>query len=55
MSRKTFYLHLKECEFRFNNRGEDLKAVYTAQTEEDAQLALTEFDNIWGKKYPRDR
>ena len=30
----------------------DLKAIYTAPTEEDAQLALTEFDNIWGKKYP---
>ena len=24
MDRKTFYLHLKECEFRFNNRGKDL-------------------------------
>ena len=24
MSKKTFHLHLKECEFRFNNRGEDL-------------------------------
>ncbi|MFH0881957.1 MAG: IS1595 family transposase, partial [bacterium] len=22
--RNTFYLHLKECEFRFNNRREDL-------------------------------
>jgi len=32
--------------------AKDLKAVYTAPTEEDAQLALTEFDNIWGKKYP---
>lgn len=24
MSRKTFYLHLKECEFRFNNREKDI-------------------------------
>lgn len=24
MSRSTFYLHLKECEFRFNHRNEDL-------------------------------
>jgi len=24
MSRATFYLHLKECEFRFNHRDEDL-------------------------------
>ena len=32
--------------------AKDLKTVYTASTEEDAQLALTEFDTIWGKKYP---
>ena len=24
LSKKTFYLHLKECEFRFNHRNEDL-------------------------------
>jgi transposase-like protein len=24
MNRSTFYLHLKECEFRFNHRAEDL-------------------------------
>lgn len=24
MSKNTFYLHLKECEFRFNYRGEDI-------------------------------
>jgi transposase-like protein len=24
MSRLTYYLHLKECEFRFNHRDEDL-------------------------------
>ena len=24
MDRKTFYLHLKECEFRFNNRDKDI-------------------------------
>jgi len=30
----------------------DLKAVYTAYTEEDGQLALTDFNDIWGKKYP---
>jgi len=24
MSKSTFYLHLKECEFRFNHRGENL-------------------------------
>ena len=32
--------------------AKDLKTVYTAPTEEDAQLALTEFNDIWGKKYP---
>jgi len=30
----------------------DLKTVYTANTEEDAQTALLEFDESWGKKYP---
>ena len=30
----------------------DLKMVYTAPTEEDAQQALMEFNDIWGKKYP---
>jgi len=30
----------------------DLKSVYSAHNEEDAQLALTEFNDIWGKKYP---
>jgi len=24
MDKKMFNLHLKECEFRFNNRGEDM-------------------------------
>jgi transposase len=24
MSRSTFYLHLKECEWRFNHRDQDL-------------------------------
>lgn len=32
--------------------AKDLKSVYTAHTEEDGQLALTEFNDIWGKKYP---
>jgi transposase-like protein len=27
MSKSTFYLHLKECEFRFNHRGENLSAI----------------------------
>ena len=30
----------------------ELKTIYTASTEEDAQLALTEFNDIWGQKYP---
>ena len=30
----------------------DLKSVYSALNEEDAQLALTDFNDIWGKKYP---
>jgi len=30
----------------------DLKSVYAALNEEDAQIALTEFNDIWGKKYP---
>ncbi|WP_066218479.1 IS256 family transposase [Aliarcobacter cryaerophilus] len=32
--------------------AKDLKTIYTASTEEDAQLALTEFNDIWGSKYP---
>ena len=32
--------------------AKDLKTIYTAATEEDAQLALTEFNDIWGQKYP---
>ena len=32
--------------------AKDLKTVYTAYTEEDGQVALTEFNDIWGKKYP---
>jgi len=30
----------------------DLRSIYTAPTEEDGQLALREFNDIWGKKYP---
>ncbi len=30
----------------------ELKTIYTAPTEEDAQLALTEFNDNWGQKYP---
>ena len=30
LSSKTFILHLKECEFRFNHRGEDLLAILWA-------------------------
>ncbi len=32
--------------------AKDLKSVYSAVTEEDGQLALSEFNDIWGKKYP---
>ena len=32
--------------------AKDLKSVYSAHNEEDAQLALTEFNDIWGSKYP---
>jgi len=32
--------------------AKDLKAVYSALKEEDAQTALTEFNDIWGNKYP---
>ena len=32
--------------------AKDLKTIYSAATEEDAQLALTEFNDIWGSKYP---
>lgn len=32
--------------------AKDLRSVYAAHNEEDAQLALTEFNEIWGKKYP---
>ena len=32
--------------------AKDLKSVYAALNEEDAQIALTEFNDIWGKKYP---
>ncbi len=27
MDKKTFYLHLKECEFRFNYRNDDLYRI----------------------------
>ena len=32
--------------------AKDLKSVYAAHNEEDAQIALTEFNDIWGLKYP---
>lgn len=32
--------------------AKDLKSVYSALNEEDAQIALTEFNDIWGNKYP---
>jgi transposase-like protein len=32
--------------------AKDLKSVYTALDEESAQIALTEFNDIWGRKYP---
>jgi len=32
--------------------AKDLKSVYSAHNEEDAQLALTDFNDIWGNKYP---
>ena len=32
--------------------AKDLKSVYSAHNEEDAQLALADFNDIWGKKYP---
>ena len=32
--------------------AKDLKSVYSALKEEDAKLALTEFNDIWGTKYP---
>lgn len=31
----------------------DLKLIYTATTEEQAQLALEEFENKWSKQYPQ--
>jgi len=32
--------------------AKDLKSVYSAHNEEDAKLALADFNDIWGKKYP---
>lgn len=32
--------------------AKDLRSVYTAYNEEDGKVALTDFDAIWGKKYP---
>ncbi|MCK5855503.1 MAG: IS256 family transposase [Sulfurovaceae bacterium] len=32
--------------------AKDLKSVYSALDEADAQLALTDFNDIWGNKYP---
>ncbi len=32
--------------------AKDLKSVYSAHNEEDAQLALADFNDIWGNKYP---
>ena len=35
--------------------AKDLKPVYTAATAEAAELALNEFDKIWGERYPGGR
>jgi transposase-like protein len=32
--------------------AKDLKPVYAALNEEDGQLALSDFNDTWGKKYP---
>ena len=32
--------------------AKDLKSVYSAHNEENAQLTLTKFNDIWGSKYP---
>ena len=35
-----------------NTVAKDLKSVYSALNEREAQLALRDFNDIWGKKYP---
>nr|WP_197972100.1 IS256 family transposase [Nitrosophilus labii] len=32
--------------------AKDLKSIYTSSTEEEAELALTNFNDKWGQKYP---
>ncbi|HVG32599.1 MAG TPA: IS1595 family transposase, partial [Pyrinomonadaceae bacterium] len=33
VSARTFYLHLKECEYRFNNRDKDLSRLLLKRLE----------------------
>ena len=36
VSARTFYLHLKECEYRFNNRNKDLSKLLLKLPEKDS-------------------
>jgi hypothetical protein len=43
LSDKTFYLHLKESEFRFNNRNNNIE-IFERETSLDIR-------NLWAKVY----
>lgn len=55
---QTCVLHLIRNTFRLASRADwekmakDLRPVYTAVNEADASERLTEFDEIWGDRYP---
>ncbi len=55
-SRNTTIEKYKNANISFIDEFFDIytlfKSVYSVHNEEDAQVALTEFNNIWGKKYP---
>ena len=40
MRKATFYLHLKECEFRFNSRGDNLYRTILKMVQEEASVLV---------------
>ena len=44
LSKMTFHLHLKDCEFRFNHRGQDLVSFDTKNSQKiSSVLVMTQF------------
>ena len=41
LSEETFYLHLKECEFRFNNRKNNIYAILLKNFEKKSFIKFT--------------